>query len=202
SVSPARARQMGVERTSLEELVAQSDFITIHLPKTPETIGLIGRDVLAQAKPGLRIINTARGGIVDEAALEEAIRSGRVAGAALDVFSTEPLTSSPLFGLPSVVVTPHLGASTAEAQDKAGVTIAEQVLLALAGEFVPFAVNVSATEASETVRPFLPLAERLGRIFASLVGGLPTKLDIEYEGALAEYDTSILTLSVLKGLFA
>jgi len=201
-VSPDRARQMGVELTSLEELVAQSDFITIHLPKTPETIGLIGRDVLAQAKPGLRIINTARGGIVDEAALEEAIRSGRVAGAALDVFSTEPLTSSPLFGLPSVVVTPHLGASTAEAQDKAGVTIAEQVLLALAGEFVPFAVNVSATEASETVRPFLPLAERLGRIFASLVGGLPTKLDIEYEGALAEYDTSILTLSVLKGLFA
>ena len=139
---------------------------------------------------------------MDEAALEQALRSGQVAGAALDVFSTEPCTSSPLFGLPSVVVTPHLGASTAEAQDKAGVTIAEQVLLALAGEFVPFAVNVSATEASETVRPFLPLAERLGRIFASLAGGLPDKLDVEYEGALAEYDTSILTLSVLKGLFA
>src|SRR5437016_1881265 len=98
-------------------------------------------------------------------------------------------------------VTPHRGASTAEAQDKAGVTIAEQVLLALAGEFVPYAVNVSATEASETVRPFLPLAERLGRIFGSLVGGLPTKLDVEYEGALAEYDTSILTLAVLQGLF-
>ena len=201
-VSPDRARQMGVELTGLEELVAQADFITIHLPKTPETLGLIGRDLLARARPGLRIVNTARGGIVDEAALEEAIASGQVAGAALDVFSAEPTTASPLFELPSVVVTPHLGASTAEAQDKAGVTIAEQVLLALAGEFVPYAVNVSATEASETVRPFLPLAERLGRIFASLVGGLPTKLDVEYEGGLAEYDTSILTLAVLKGLFA
>ena len=133
-VSPDRARQMGVELTGLEELVAQADFVTIHLPKTPETLGLIGRDLLAQARPGLRIVNTARGGIVDEAALEEAIASGRVAGAALDVFNAEPTTASPLFELPSVVVTPHLGASTAEAQDKAGVTIAEQVLLALADD--------------------------------------------------------------------
>ena len=111
------------------------------------------------------MINVARGGIVDEVALADAVREGRVAGAALDVFTTEPMTESPLFGLASVVVTPHLGASTREAQDKAGDTIAEMVQLALAGEFVPFAVNVSAAEAAETVRPYLPLAERLGRLF-------------------------------------
>src|SRR4051812_13284004 len=201
-VAPERARQMGVELMSLEELAAQADFMTVHLPKSPDTIGLIGKDLLANAKPGLRIINTARGGIVDEEALAEAVRGGRVQGAGLDVFSREPTTESPLFELDSVVVTPHLGASTAEAQDKAGITIAEQVLLALAGEFVPFAVNVSAAEASETVRPFLPVAERLGRLFASLIGHLPQRLDIEYQGSLADYDTRILTLSVLKGLMA
>jgi D-3-phosphoglycerate dehydrogenase len=201
-VSTERARQMGVTMTSLEDLVAQADFVTVHLPKTPETLGLIGKDLLTVAKPGLRIINTARGGIVDEDALADAIRSGRVAGAGIDVFATEPTTASPLFELDTVVVTPHLAASTREAQDKAGVTIAEQVLLALAGDFVPLAVNVGAGEASETVRPFLPLAERLGRIFASLNEGLPDQLDIEYQGALAGYDTRILTLSILKGLFA
>jgi D-3-phosphoglycerate dehydrogenase len=201
-VSSERARQMGVTMTSLEELMARADFVTVHLPKTPETLGLIGKDLLAGAKPGLRIINTARGGIVDEDALAEAVRSGRIAGAGIDVFATEPCTSSPLFELDTVVVTPHLAASTREAQDKAGLTIAEQVLLALAGDFVPLAVNVGAGEASETVRPFLPLAERLGRIFASLNEGLPDRLDIEYQGALAGYDTRILTLSILKGLFA
>lgn len=201
-VAAERARQMGAELMALEDLVAQADFLTIHLPKTPETVGLVGKDLLARAKPGLRIVNTARGGIVDEEALADAIRSGQVAGAGLDVFATEPTTASPLFQLDSVVVTPHLGASTVEAQDKAGVTIAEQVLLALAGEFVPFAVNVSAAEASETVRPFLPLAERLGRFLASLGGGLPERLEVEYQGGLAGADTRILTLSVLKGLFA
>jgi D-3-phosphoglycerate dehydrogenase len=201
-VSSERARQMGVALTTLEELMAQADFVTVHLPKTPETLGLIGKDLLAAAKPGLRIVNTARGGIVDEEALAEAVRSGQVEGAGIDVFATEPTTSSPLFELNTVVVTPHLAASTREAQDKAGVTIAEQVLLALAGDFVPLAVNVGAAEASETVRPFLPLAERLGRIFASLNDGLPDRLEIEYQGALAGYDTRILTLSTLKGLFA
>jgi D-3-phosphoglycerate dehydrogenase len=201
-VAPDRARQMGVELLALEDVVRQADFLTVHLPKTAETIGLIGADLLAHAKPDLRIVNTARGGIVDEEALAEAVREGRIGGAGLDVFSEEPCTASPLFGLDRVVVTPHLGASTREAQDKAGVTIAEQVLLALAGDFVPFAVNVSAAEASETVRPFLPLAERLGRLFASLVSELPPVLDIEYQGGLADYDTRILTLSVLKGLFA
>ncbi|HWF15378.1 MAG TPA: hydroxyacid dehydrogenase, partial [Acidimicrobiales bacterium] len=139
-VSQERARAMGVRLVGIEELVAEADFVSIHTPKTPETIGLFGRDLLAKAKPGIRIINTARGGIVDEDALAEAIRDGIVAGAGLDVFASEPCTESPLFELPSVVVSPHLGASTEEAQDKAGVTIAEQVLLALAGDFVPYAV--------------------------------------------------------------
>jgi D-3-phosphoglycerate dehydrogenase / 2-oxoglutarate reductase len=199
-VSPERARQMGVDLMSLEQLVASVDFLTVHLPKTPETLGLIGREMLARARPNLRIVNTARGGIVDEEALAEAVAEGRIAGAALDVFSKEPTTSSPLFALDPVVVTPHLGASTREAQDKAGDTIAEQVALALAGDFVPYAVNVSATEASETVRPFLALAERLGRVFASLNDGVPSGLGVEYQGQLADYDTRILTLAVLKGL--
>ena len=202
-VSADRARQLGIELVpTVEDLVGAADFITIHVSKTPETMGLINKDLLAQAKPGLRIVNAARGGIVDEDALAEAVRSGQVAGAGLDVFAEEPTTSSPLFELDSVIVTPHLGASTAEAQDKAGITIAEQVLLALAGDFVPYAVNVSAGEASETVRPFLPLAERLGRLLAAVNGGMPSVLDIEYQGAIADYDTRILTLSVLKGLFA
>jgi len=199
-VSTERARQMGVGLMSLDELMATADFVTIHLPKTPETLGLISRDLLTRAKPGLRIVNTARGGIVDEDALAWAIGEGFVAGAALDVFLKEPTTESPLFALDSVVVTPHLGASTSEAQDKAGETIAEQVQLALAGEFVPYAVNVSASEASETVRPYLALAERLGGIFASLNDGVPPALIVEYQGQLADYDTRILTLAVLKGL--
>jgi D-3-phosphoglycerate dehydrogenase len=201
-VAPERARQMGVQLMSLEDLVRGADFLTIHLPKTTETTGLIGRDLLAKAKPGIRIVNAARGGIVDEEALADALRSGQVGGAAIDVFAVEPCTDSPLFGLPGVVVTPHLGASTAEAQDKAGVTIADQVNLALAGDFVPFAVNVAATEVSEVVRPFMGLAEQLGRFFACLNEGLPDRLEVEYQGGLAGVNTSILTLAVLKGLFA
>jgi D-3-phosphoglycerate dehydrogenase len=201
-VAADRARQMGVELVTLEQLMAEADFVTIHVAKSKETVGLISGELLAKAKPGLRIINAARGGIVDEAALAEAIAAGAIAGAGLDVFAVEPTTSSPLFDFDTVVVTPHLGASTREAQDKAGQTIAEQVVLALAGEFVPYAVNVDAAEASETVRPFLPLAEQLGRIFAGLAAGLPAILDIEYQGTLADYDTRILTLSVLKGVFS
>ena len=200
-VSADRARHMGVELMDLDDLMATSDFVTVHLPKNAETLGLIGKDLLAKAKPGLRIINTARGGIVDEDALAEAIRSGQVQGAGLDVFAKEPTTESPLFELSSVVVSPHLGASTAEAQDKAGVTIAEQVILALNGEFVPFAVNVAATDVSETVRPFMGLSEQLGRILSCLNDGLPDTLEIEYQGGLAGAGTGILTLSVLKGLF-
>jgi D-3-phosphoglycerate dehydrogenase len=203
-VSPERAKHMGVELMALEDLVAEADFLTIHLPKNAETAGLIGKDLLERAKPGLRIVNAARGGILDEEALAAAIRSGRVQGAALDVFSTEPCTESPLFSLESVVVTPHLGASTVEAQDKAGVTIAEQVILALAGDFVPFAVNVKAAEVPESVRPFLGLAEQLGRAFACLNDGLPDVLEVEYAGGLASAGTGtkILTLAILKGVFA
>ena len=200
-VSVERARQLGVELVPLDQLVAESDFLTIHLPKTPETAGLIGRDLLVKAKPTLRVINVARGGIVDEAALADCIREGVIAGAALDVFDTEPTTESPLFGLPSVVVTPHLGASTREAQDKAGETIADMVQLALAGEFVPFAVNLAAAEAHENLRPFLPLAERLGRLFGSLVAELPPTVEISVEGDVGAYDTRIVGLAVLKGLF-
>ena len=199
-VSRERARQLGVQLVDgLEELVRQADFLTVHLPKTPDTIGLIGRDLLSHAKPTLRVVNTARGGIVDEAALAEAVRDGRIAGAALDVFETEPTTESPLFELANVIVTPHLGASTAEAQDKAGQTIAEQVVLALRGEFVPYAVNLAAKEAAATVQPFLPLAERLGRLFTALAGGAVETLEISYEGEIADYDCRVLTLAVLKG---
>jgi len=200
-VSAERARQLGVDLVpTIEELVRRADFLTVHLPKTPDTLGLISAELLTYAKPTLRIVNTARGGIVDEAALADAVRDGRIAGAALDVFLHEPTTESPLFELDTVVVTPHLGASTIEAQDKAGQTIAEQVVLALRGEFVPFAVNLAATEASATVQPFMPLAERLGRLFTALAGGAVDTLEISYEGQIADYDCRVLTLSVLKGV--
>jgi D-3-phosphoglycerate dehydrogenase len=200
-VSAERARQIGVELVSLEQAVAQADFLTVHLPRTKETTGLIGRELLSLAKPSLRLINVARGGIVVESELADCIRDGVIAGAALDVFAVEPTTVSPLFELDSVVVTPHLGASTREAQDKAGDTIADMVLLALAGDFVPFAVNVDAAEASETLRPFLPLAERLGALLASLVQGPPGSIEVLVEGDIAGHDTRILTLAALKGFF-
>jgi len=200
-VSADRARQLGVQLVpALDELVRQADFLTIHLPKTPDTIGLVDAELLTHAKPTLRIVNTARGGIIDEAALADALREGRVAGAAIDRCSPERTTDSPLFKLANVVVTPHLGASTAEAQDKAGQTIAEQVVLALRGEFVPYAVNLAATEANATVQPFLPLAERLGRLFTALAGGGVDSLEISYEGEIADYDCRVLTLAVLKGV--
>ena len=201
-VAPDRARQMGVELLPLDQLIAESDFLTIHLPKTKETAGLIDRDLLMKAKPSLRVVNVARGGIVVEADLAECIRDGVIAGAALDVFDTEPCTDSPLFGLPQVVVTPHLGASTREAQDKAGDAIADMVQLALAGDFVPWAVNVDAAEANETIRPFLPLAETLGRLYGSLHKSSPDSFEICCQGEIAQYDTRILGLAVLKGFFS
>ncbi len=200
-VTPERARTLGVELLDLDELFETADFVSIHLPKSPETIGLVGKELLAKAKPGLRIVNAARGAILDEEALADAIAAGQVAGAALDVFSTEPCTSSPLFELAQVVVTPHLGASTAEAQDKAGEQIAEQIVLALRGEFVPYAVNVAATGASESVRAYIGVAVRLGRLLAALCEGVPNHLEVEYQGDLAAEDTRILTLSALKGIF-
>ena len=201
-ISEDRASHMGVELMGLEDVMAQSDFISVHLPKNKDTLGLINADLLAKAKPGIRIINTARGGIVVEADLAAAIASGHVGGAGLDVFEKEPTTESPLFSLDSVVVAPHLGASTFEAQDKAGVTIAEQVNLALAGDFVPFAVNVSAGEVSETVRPFMAIAEQLGAFFGGLHDALPSDVEVICQGELAGSGTGILTLCVLKGIFA
>jgi len=199
-ISQERARKMGVTLVELDELMALSDVITIHLPKSKETLGLVNAALLAKAKPGVRIVNASRGGIIDEAALAEAIRRGHVAGAALDVFAEEPPKESPVVGLAQVVLTPHLGASTVEAQSKAGVTIAEQVLLALANEFVPFAVNVNAGEASALVRAFLPLGEALGVLLAAIEGHLPAELEIGYEGELADEDTRLLSLAVLRGV--
>jgi len=199
-ISEERARHMGVELVDLDTLLAQSDFITIHLPKTKETTNLLDAAALAKTKAGVRIINVARGGIVNEADLADAIRDGHVQGAALDVFEKEPTTESPLFELSSVVVVPHLGASTFEAQDKAGVTIAEQVQLALAGDFVPYAVNVAAGEVSNAVRPFMGLAEVLGRFIGGLLDGKPADLEVNYLGELAGSGTKILTLCALKGL--
>jgi len=197
-----RARQLSVELLSLRDLMEISDFITVHVAKTPETENLIDAEILAYAKSNLRVINVARGGIVSEGALAEAIQKGKIAGAAIDVFENEPTTESPLFDLEQVVVTPHLGASTTEAQDKAGESIAEQVELALLGKFVPHAVNVAANEATETVRPFLPLAEQLGVLFAGLSSTLPDVLEIEFAGDIGGYDNKITELSVVKGLFA
>jgi D-3-phosphoglycerate dehydrogenase / 2-oxoglutarate reductase len=200
-VQPARAAQIGVRLVGLPQLLAESDFITIHLPKTPETAGLIGAPELAAAKRGVRIVNAARGGLVDEAALADAISAGHVAGAGIDVFSTEPCTDSPLFGLPGVVVTPHLGASTVEAQDKAGLAVARSVRLALSGEFVPDAVNVQGGAVAEVLRPGLPLAEKLGRIFTALAGGVAQRITVEVRGEIAELDVSVLQLAALKGVF-
>jgi len=198
-ITEERARRMGVELLSLDEVVPQSDFITIHLPKNKETLGLFNAELFKKAKPSLRLINVARGGIVDEHDLFEALRDGVIAGAALDVFAKEPTTESPLFSLPNIVVAPHLGASTVEAQDKAGLTIAEQLILALRGDFVPFAVNVAAGEVSGAVAPFMPVAEQLGRFFAFLHDADPAAITIEFHGDLAGAGTKILTLSVLKG---
>ncbi len=203
-VAKQRAGQMGVDLVgTIDDALKVADFVTIHLPKTAETAALIGARELALMKPNARIVNTSRGGIVDEKALADAVASGKLGGAALDVFEKEPPGDSPLFGLDAVVLTPHLGASTEEAQSKAGEAIAEQVLLALRGELAPYAVNVEAgRELSDVVRPFLPLAEKLGRIFTALSGGNIHEVRFSYQGQIADHDTRVLTLSGLKGMFS
>jgi D-3-phosphoglycerate dehydrogenase len=198
----ARAGQLGIELMSLDELLAQSDFISIHLPKTPETKGLIGERELSLVKPGAILVNAARGGLVDEHALAQALKEGRLGGAAVDVYSTEPCTDAPFFDDPKAVVTPHLGASTAEAQDKAGLAVARSVRLALAGDFVPDAVNVqTGGVVAEEVRPSLPLVDRLGRLFTALAGTAPASLTVDIKGEIAAYDVSVLQLSALRGVF-
>ncbi len=201
-VSHARAAQLGIELLPLDELLARADFISVHLPKTSETAGLIGKEALAKTKPGVIIVNAARGGLVDEAALAEAITTGHVRGAGLDVFATEPCTDSPLFELPQVVVTPHLGASTAEAQDRAGTDVAESVRLALAGEFVPDAVNIGGGVVNEEVAPWLDLVRKLGVLAAALSDELPASLSVQVRGELAAEDVEVLKLSALRGLFS
>ena len=200
-VQPARAAQLGVRMMPLDELLAEADFITVHLPKTPETVGLIGDEALRKVKPSVRIINAARGGIVDEDALYRAIVEGRVAGAGLDVYAQEPCTDSPLFTLESVVATPHLGASTDEAQEKAGIAVARSVRLALAGELVPDAVNVQGGQLAEAIRPLVPLAEQVGQIACSLASDAVVRVDVEVRGDIVEHDVRVLELSALKGVF-
>ncbi|MEP6815348.1 MAG: phosphoglycerate dehydrogenase, partial [Marmoricola sp.] len=200
-VQAGRAAQMGVRMLTLDELLAEADFISVHLPRTPETIGLIGAAELARAKSGLVLVNAARGGIVDEAALYDALKNGQIAAAGLDVFAEEPCTDSPLFELENVVATPHLGASTDEAQEKAGIAVARSVRLALGGELVPDAVNVQGGVIAEDVRPGIPLTEKLGRIFTSLAGEVAQQIDVEVRGEIAEYDVKVLELAALKGVF-
>ncbi|HEX3707393.1 MAG TPA: phosphoglycerate dehydrogenase [Mycobacteriales bacterium] len=200
-VTAARAAQLGVQLMSLDELLAESDFISIHLPKTKETAGLIGERELALMKPHAILVNAARGGLVDEHALAQALKEGRIGGAAFDVYATEPCTDSPLFAEPNAVVTPHLGASTAEAQDKAGLAVARSVKLALAGELVPDAVNVKGGALAEEVRPSLPLVERLGRLFTALAAGVPASLAVDIRGEIAAFDVSVLQLAALRGVF-
>src|SRR4051794_3681053 len=201
-IAPARAAQLGIELLPLEDLLQLADIITIHLPKTPETLGLIGKDQLALTKPGVLIVNAARGGLVDEDALAEGVRSGHVGGAGIDVYVEEPTTSSPLFELPQIVVTPHLGASTEEAQDRAGTDVARSVSLALAGEFVPEAVNVQVNgQVPEEVRPWLPLVQKLGSMLHAVAGAVPTSVTVDVAGELAAEDVSVLQLAALRGLF-
>jgi D-3-phosphoglycerate dehydrogenase len=201
-ITSARAQQLGVTPVTLDELLAQSDFVTIHMPKTPETTGMIGEAQLKLMKPTAFVVNVARGGLVDEVALHAALVAGTIAGAGLDVFVSEPPTNSPLLGLDNIITTPHLGASTDEAQEKAGVSVAKSVRLALSGELVPDAVNVAGGVIDPYVRPGIPLVEKLGQVFSGLAAHSPlTSVDIEVRGELVEYDVSVLKLAALKGIF-
>ncbi len=201
-VQAGRAAQVGVRLVDLDTLVRESDFMSVHLPKTPETVGLIGAEQLGMAKPHLVLVNAARGGIVDEGALYDALKTGRIAAAGLDVFATEPCTDSPLFELDTVVATPHLGASTHEAQEKAGIAVARSVRLALSGELVPDAVNVQGGLIAEEVRPGIPLTEKLGRVFSGIAGEVPQQIDVEVRGEITDHDVKVLELAALKGVFA
>ncbi len=200
-IAPERAARQGVTLLpTVDDVLAVADVVTIHLPKNTDTIGLLDRTRLAMMKPTARLVNVARGGIVVEDDLAAALADGTIAGAAVDVFATEPTTESPLFALDNVVVTPHLGASTAEAQDKAGNQVAEAVNLALDGQFVPTAVNVQGGPVEQRFTGYLELGEVLGRLYAGLTGGLGPDITIEYLGALSTADTTVIGLSVLKGL--
>jgi D-3-phosphoglycerate dehydrogenase len=202
-VAPDRYRELGAERVATpDDLYAEADWITLHLPLTDETRGSIGADVFSRMRDGVRLVNAARGELVDEAALVDAVKSGKVAGAALDVFSSEPY-SGPLLELPQVVVTPHLAASTEEAQDRAGVIVAEQVAAALEGKLVPNAVNIPSIGAQdlEVLGPYIPLAAKLGRLAMELAEGRAEQITVACYGALSAYDTRLLTVAALNGGF-
>jgi D-3-phosphoglycerate dehydrogenase len=186
----------------LDALMERADFITIHIPKTAETTGLIGAAQFAKAKSTLRIVNASRGGIIDESALFDALSTKQIAAAGLDVFVNEPPTDSPLLGLANIQLTPHLGASTDEAQEKAGVSVAKSVRLALDGELVPDAVNVAGGAIDESVRPGLSLMEKLGQVFAGLASHAIVAIDVEVRGEIAQFDVSVLKLAALKGIFS
>jgi len=204
-VAAERFRELGVEGVeTTDELYSQADLITIHLPKTPDTIDWIDDEAIAAMKDGVRIVNCARGELIDLGALERGLDSGKVAGAALDVFPEEPTTEHPLFGRDDVVVTPHLGASTAEAQDRAGVVTAEQVRAALTGGVVTNAVNIPAVrpETMEALAPFVPLCEKLGRLGSGLGNGSVERVSIEVRGKLADHETRLLGIATLVGIFS
>jgi len=205
-VSAERFRELGVDKAEdSDQVYAESDFITIHLPKTPETRGWLDAEAFSKMRDGVRIINCARGELLVDEDLKAALDSGKVAGAALDVFQEEPITEHPLFGYPNVVVTPHLGASTAEAQDRAGVQTAEQVVAALTGGTVTTAVNIPAVSAAdmEVLGPFIPLVQRLARLGMSLAEGSSIeRVEIEFLGHIAERDTRLLSTSALVGILS
>jgi D-3-phosphoglycerate dehydrogenase / 2-oxoglutarate reductase len=202
-VSAERYRELGVEKADgAEDVYANADFITVHLPKTPETEGFVDSEAFARMRDGVRILNVARGGLIDEQALRDALDSGKVAGAAIDVFASEPMTEHPLFSYPSVVVTPHLGASTAEATDRAGYQSAEQVVAALTGGVVSTAVNIPAIDAEdmEMLGPFLPLATKLGRLAMELAEGSSVeRIEAAFLGRIADFDTRLLGLAGIVG---
>jgi D-3-phosphoglycerate dehydrogenase len=201
-VSAERFRELGVEPATFGEVLERAEFLTLHLPLTDDTRNAIDADTIAHMRDGVRIVNAARGELVDENALIEALESGKVAGAAIDVFASEPY-SGPLLHAPNVVVTPHLAASTEEAQDRAGVVVAEQVVAALDGLVVTNAVNIPSVGAEdlEVLGPFVPLAAKLGKLAMELAGGDTRRIGIEVYGELAEHDTRLLTVAALNGAF-
>ena len=201
-LSPERAVELGVEKAELDELLGRADFITLHTPLTDQTRGILGRAALAKTKPGVRIINCARGGLIDEAALKDALDSGHVAGAALDVFAVEPATQSPLFGTRGLICTPHLGASTTEAQVNVAIQIAEQMADYLLLGGIANAVNVPSLSAEEAprLRPYMALAEKLGQLVGQVVGPEIRSIDVEVEGHAAELNVKPITGAVLAGV--
>ena len=203
-LSEERASQLSVRLVPFDQLMAEADLVTLHVPLTRETHHLIDARALARAKPGVRLINVARGGIVDETALRDALRDGQVAGAALDVFEQEPPGENPLLSLPQVVTTPHLGASTEEAQISVALEISDQVLAVLDGGSPRFALNapVALPEAMAFLRPFIPVAEGIGRFYAQ-VGRQPvSRLQVGYAGEIATYDCSVLTAALLTAFLS